>query len=53
MQNNAKNCKHNYLSPKLVSNFDLSALKVITSGAAPLGGELVKEAKERLGVKVF
>ena len=34
----------------LVEEHDLSSLKVITSAAAPLGGELEQEASERLNV---
>jgi acyl-CoA synthetase (AMP-forming)/AMP-acid ligase II len=34
----------------IVNDYDLSSLKVLTSAAAPLGGELETEASERLGV---
>ena len=33
----------------LVDEFDLSSLKLIFSGAAPLGAELAAEAAERVG----
>ena len=36
----------------LVSDYDLSSLDQIMSGAAPLGGEVVKAAKERIGCRV-
>jgi len=36
----------------LVANYDLSSLKVIISGAAPLGGELAEACSARIGAKV-
>ena len=36
----------------IVNNYDLSSLTLITSGAAPLSGELASEVKERLNVEV-
>ena len=36
-----------------VSNYDVSSLKSIISGAAPLGGEIVTEAQSRTGVSVI
>jgi 4-coumarate--CoA ligase len=35
-----------------VSNFDLSSLKMITSGAAPLSKDLIYAVKDRLGTEV-
>jgi len=36
----------------LVDNFDLSSLKQVFSGAAPLGAELAQEAADRIGCEV-
>jgi acyl-CoA synthetase (AMP-forming)/AMP-acid ligase II len=36
----------------IVSNYDLSSLKVIFSGAAPLGPELTKECMQRIGCSI-
>ena len=36
----------------MVDSYDLSALRLVMSGAAPLSGELAKEAGDRLGVQV-
>jgi acyl-CoA synthetase (AMP-forming)/AMP-acid ligase II len=36
----------------VVNNYDLSSLRIIMSGAAPLGGALAKEAAKRIGCKV-
>jgi acyl-CoA synthetase (AMP-forming)/AMP-acid ligase II len=36
----------------LVANFDLSSLKYLFSGAAPLGAELATACQERLGLRV-
>ena len=36
----------------LVDNYKLSSLDQIMSGAAPLGGEVVKAAKERIGCRI-
>ena len=36
-----------------VSNYDVSSLKSIVSGAAPLGGNVVKDAQERCGVSII
>lgn len=36
----------------MVDDYDLSSLRLIFSGAAPLSGELAAEARERLGVAV-
>ncbi len=36
----------------LVDEFDLSSLRLIFSGAAPLSGDLADEVRQRLGVKV-
>ncbi len=35
-----------------VESYDMSSLRKIFSGAAPLGGELAQEAEDRLGAKV-
>jgi acyl-CoA synthetase (AMP-forming)/AMP-acid ligase II len=35
-----------------VANYDLSSLRVITSGAAPLSGELARSCAQRLGCRV-
>ena len=52
--------QHAYLVPPIVlflakhpdvSNYDLTCLKSVTSGAAPLGGELVREAQQRIGIE--
>ena len=54
-------CKSAYLVPPIalalakhpmVDTFDLSALEVITSGAAPLGAELERAVEKRLGCLV-
>ena len=37
----------------VVNNFDLSTLKTITCGAAPLSAEVATAAKERLGIDVI
>ena len=37
----------------LVSKFDLSALKYMVSGAAPLGVGLTAEAQDRLGFPIY
>lgn len=36
----------------LVDNYDLSSLKQLFSGAAPLGGELAEQTSERIGCEV-
>jgi acyl-CoA synthetase (AMP-forming)/AMP-acid ligase II len=36
----------------IVDNYDLSSLKIVVSGAAPLGAELAAEASERIGCQV-
>ena len=36
----------------MVNNYDLSSVNSITSGAAPLSGELATEVKERLDIEV-
>ena len=36
----------------MVNKYDLSSLNMITSGAAPLSGELATEVKERLNIEV-
>ncbi|MDE0803062.1 MAG: AMP-binding protein [Acidimicrobiales bacterium] len=36
----------------LVDQYDLSSLKTVFSGAAPLGGELAQEAADRIGCEV-
>ena len=36
----------------MVNNYDLSSINIITSGAAPLSGELATEVKEKLGIEV-
>ncbi len=36
----------------MMSDFDLSALRTLFSGAAPLGGDLSKAVEQRLGVRV-
>jgi acyl-CoA synthetase (AMP-forming)/AMP-acid ligase II len=36
----------------VVNNYDLSSLRIIMSGAAPLGGALAEEAAKRIGCKV-
>lgn len=36
----------------VVDHYDLSSLRVITSGAAPLGGELARSCADRLGCRV-
>jgi 4-coumarate--CoA ligase len=37
----------------IVSEYDLSSLRIVMSGAAPLGAELAEEAGARIGAKVF
>jgi acyl-CoA synthetase (AMP-forming)/AMP-acid ligase II len=37
----------------IVSNYDLSSLRLVMSGAAPLGAELAAEASERIGASVI
>lgn len=37
----------------LVDNFDVSSLRTIMSGAAPLGGDLTAEAAARVGCEIF
>jgi 4-coumarate--CoA ligase len=37
----------------IVSNYDLSSLRIVMSGAAPLGAELAAEASERIGASVI
>jgi 4-coumarate--CoA ligase len=37
----------------IVSDYDLSSLRVVMSGAAPLGAELADEAAARIGASVF
>ena len=53
---------HSYLVPPLalflakhpkVSNYDLSSMKSVTIGAAPLGGDVAKEVKHRTGVEII
>ena len=36
----------------IVDNYDTSSIELITSGAAPLSGELAAEASERLGTEI-
>lgn len=36
----------------LVADYDLSSLRIITCGAAPLGGELARSCADRLGCRV-
>lgn len=36
----------------LVDKYNVSSIKTITSGAAPLGGDLVKEVQSRTGIEV-
>ena len=36
----------------IVDNYDLSSLRLIFSGAAPLGGEVAEEASQRVGAEV-
>jgi acyl-CoA synthetase (AMP-forming)/AMP-acid ligase II len=36
----------------IVSNYDLSSLRMITSGAAPLTKDLIYAVKDRLGIEV-
>ena len=35
----------------MVNNYNLSSINLITSGAAPLSGELATEVKERLDIE--
>ena len=37
----------------MVDDYDLSSLRVVMSGAAPLGADLAEEAGQRIGAKVF
>jgi 4-coumarate--CoA ligase len=37
----------------IVADYDLSSLRLVMSGAAPLGAELAEEAGARIGAKVF
>ncbi len=37
----------------LVDNYDLSSMHEIFTGGAPAGGEIVKSAKERIGIEVI
>ncbi len=37
----------------IVDNYDLSSVNLITSGAAPLSGELVEAVRKRMGVEVI
>lgn len=37
----------------IVANYDLSSIRLVMSGAAPLGAELADEAAARIGCKVF
>ncbi len=37
----------------IVADYDLSSLRIVMSGAAPLGAELAEEAEQRIGAKVF
>ncbi len=37
----------------IVDNYDLSSLRIVMSGAAPLGAELAAEASARIGADVF
>ncbi|XP_041484296.1 4-coumarate--CoA ligase-like [Lytechinus variegatus] len=37
----------------MVDKYDLSAVRQITSGAAPLGGEMVASVETRLGIKII
>ncbi|HVM07939.1 MAG TPA: 4-coumarate--CoA ligase family protein [Acidimicrobiales bacterium] len=37
----------------IVDNYDLSSLKTIMSGAAPLGGDLTQEAADRVKCEIF
>ncbi len=37
----------------IVDDYDLSSLRIVMSGAAPLGAELAAEAEARIGAKVF
>ncbi len=37
----------------IVSDYDLSSLRIVMSGAAPLGAELAAEASERIGASVI